>query len=934
MPIAISCVDCGFAARVKDHLGGKVVECPKCKAGLAVPLPVASPAPPSAPDAGPGHGAIARGAGTRPMARPPAPRAGPVPPSPPPAVVPRGADRPTARYAPLPPAGSFPPITEDDVEILLVEDDEPEAGDPRRPGPAAGAEAEAEDEVGGYALAEEVAPRYAPARAVGRRAAATVAPSVAGRPSLAEVAERAGARTRPSRTPAQILAAFRGEIEPVRPTLVYRLGLLVVAAAMLTLPMIYLATIALAAFATFYYATHGHVPLQKAGGSSGSMKVAVFLYLAPIAAGGTLVLFLLKPLFARPARRGKTRALNPQAEPLVFAFIDGICRSVGAPTPSRVVVDCDVNASAGFVKGPLSVWNSELTLTIGLPLVAGLDLRQFAGVLAHEFGHFSQGAGMRLTNVIRAINAWFARLVYERDDWDANLDGLVRAGNALTAVGLLVKLAIWLVRKLLWALMMVGHGISCFMMRQMEYDADRYEARMVGSDVFESTCRRLAVLGLASRGAHADLATCWTENRLADDLTRLVLANVAQIPDEVRTALMGAVDSRRTGLFDTHPSDTDRIANARLEGPDGLFGLDGPATDLFRDFDGLSRAATLNYYRQALGQAVRPEALTPVSEIVRDQEAVAEGHLGLDRFYLAAFEPSRPLPLPAVPPTAPNDPNLAAKELARARKALVASRARYAEALTRRREALARLVGVEAAADLLKAGFKGVKAADFGLGKARLEEAEAARQELDSYLLRLSPHFEPFEEQVACRLMAGLSLLESGAMSARVPDADSWRREARGLYPAGAHVAGRVLPALVAVISARGALERALGLLKGNDENQAYVNGVLRLAARLHDRLVELRGRLGDAIPYPFHHGDGTVGLSRFALPASIPGRDEVVPLYEASGEAIDRILTLHCRLIGRLALAVEQVERALGLPPPEAPAGGEGVVGDRSCVI
>jgi Zn-dependent protease with chaperone function len=36
-----------------------------------------------------------------------------------------------------------------------------------------------------------------------------------------------------------------------------------------------------------------------------------------------------------------------------------------------------------------------LVLVIGLPLAAGMSMRQVAGVLAHEFGHFAQGAGMR-----------------------------------------------------------------------------------------------------------------------------------------------------------------------------------------------------------------------------------------------------------------------------------------------------------------------------------------------------------------------------------------------------------------------------------------------------------------------------------------------------------------------------------------------------------
>ena len=54
-------------------------------------------------------------------------------------------------------------------------------------------------------------------------------------------------------------------------------------------------------------------------------------------------------------------------------------------------------------------------LTVGLPLVEGLNVRQLGGVLAHEFGHFAQGSGMCLTYLIRSVNAWFGRVAYQRD---------------------------------------------------------------------------------------------------------------------------------------------------------------------------------------------------------------------------------------------------------------------------------------------------------------------------------------------------------------------------------------------------------------------------------------------------------------------------------------------------------------------------------------
>jgi hypothetical protein len=52
---------------------------------------------------------------------------------------------------------------------------------------------------------------------------------------------------------------------------------------------------------------------------------------------------------------------------------------------------------------------------------------------------------------------------------------------------------VWQSRRILWALMHAGHGISSFMLRQMEYDADSYETKLAGSDAFESTASRLRV---------------------------------------------------------------------------------------------------------------------------------------------------------------------------------------------------------------------------------------------------------------------------------------------------------------------------------------------------------------------------------------------------------------------------------------------------------
>jgi hypothetical protein len=161
-----------------------------------------------------------------------------------------------------------------------------------------------------------------------------------------------------------------------------------------------------------------HLAYDSAVVEHSTNYVTLFVYLWPVAAGGVLVFFMVKPILAGRPEQPPRYSLTPQSDPELFALITHICKLVRAPLPSRVDVDCQINASASFRRGLLSMPGNDVVLTIGLPLAAGLSMQEFAGVLAHEFGHFAQGAGMKLTYIIRAISGWFARVVYERDEWD------------------------------------------------------------------------------------------------------------------------------------------------------------------------------------------------------------------------------------------------------------------------------------------------------------------------------------------------------------------------------------------------------------------------------------------------------------------------------------------------------------------------------------
>ncbi len=423
----------------------------------------------------------------------------------------------------------------------------------------------------------------------------------------------------------QILASFSGNISPVRVSFGYGLALMLVALLMVLLPLIYLGIVGSVSWLWWWYAVHGLDLFGSVQGRNAS-KGMLLLYVGPLVIGGILVLFMFKPIFARAPKGARPLSVDERRDPFLFAFVRRLCTAVGAPEPRRIDITCEVNASASFRRGAWSMLGNDLVLTIGLPLVAGQNLRQFTGVLAHEFGHFAQGWAMRANYLIRTVNHWFARVVYQRDRMD---EWLVEMANSDLhfAINLILHAArffVWLTRGVLYLLMMIGHLMSSLLSRQMEFDADRHAFRLVGRDPFASALRELPVLGAAESGAHHDLRTAWQEKRLADDLPRLISANIVQIPDEVRTRIVSEGLGHSAGMYASHPATRDRIAAAAHEPVGGVFsGPEIPAQVLFRDFPEMCRAATLTWYRDEAGLPVQKENLVSTSEMVATSEREA-----------------------------------------------------------------------------------------------------------------------------------------------------------------------------------------------------------------------------------------------------------------------------------------------------------------------
>jgi len=541
--------------------------------------------------------------------------------------------------------------------------------------------------------------------------------------------------------------SFAGTIGSTRLSWGYRAGLLVVALAMLLLPLIYLGVIAVAGAGVWWHLTR-HAGWMHYTDSN--IQWRAIAYGAPALAGLIVTFFMIKPLFAGRRRLREPLALDPHDHPQLFALIEEICRHVRAPIPRRVVVDCQVNASASFAPGWRSVIRRDLVLTIGLPLVYALTVRELGGVLAHEFGHFAQSSGLRLTIVVRLINGWFTRVVHERDAWDWRLDQWSKSGDVRWMLMLLPSRAgVWVSREVLRLLMWSGHVISCFMARQMEYDADSYEVKIAGSDAFATTMRRLRDLNLAGRHASTYLQREFAARRLPEDLPlflvewlRIRASRVIRTPYEAAPT--------KSGLFNTHPSDDDRMsAAARAEDRGILIGGQEPALDLFVNFEALSQSATRRHYEDRgllegvdLVDAVESVRLSWRHE-ERQQALATIFDLGVARF--------RPLKVPAVAEGVAPVGEFQAWRLP--------------DALERFDQRVNQRAAAFVAQEVFHSEYGIFDPARFGLSEWTLEAAEAAEREALDKINVLSQIIEPYERVKLQRLALGIDRLASSGDS-------------------------------------------------------------------------------------------------------------------------------------------------------------------------
>ena len=715
-----------------------------------------------------------------------------------------------------------------------------------------------------------------------------------------------------------IIDAFRDPDEPPTVSMAYKAGLVVVGFVLILLLLFYVALVVACvvygvALTTEALAQEG-IKETIAYGIGGALCFIVFL-------------FMIKPFLIIFRPRPEPHVVSTDDEPGLFAFVERICTVLQAPMPSRIYLTTEVNASVTCRHGLLSLFRNDFVLSIGLPLVHGLDLRELAGVIAHESGHFAQATGHRVSYIVTTLSNWFWRVVHERDIFDLTLREWSRNVRILMPLFIIVFFFIGLPRLILRCLMYIGYLVGCFFIRQMEYDADRYEALISGSKRFETTKWRIALLGAAYDLSIAGLDQAFKDGRLGDNLPVLVATNEKLLKVDDRKRIRNAIYQPKPDqnghtfadlvdvLFNTRPSDLRRIKSVRKIAAEGLFHLDGPSTVLFDNLAAHGREVTTKYYRFVLKKRFKRAKVVDSEQIIRQLEEIIDAGDALDRCFQYAVSFYHPYTISNRKPETDRPMAEQIRLLQAAREqmefrtqAAQAAMKRFDQAQTWRKNA-------NLAASMLRVNITNEARRLLMMQVDKVTIATMLR-EADRDTRMVMEILDSFRDQATTRFNLALQLLNYDEFRQDLNDAEKCTTQVDDLLVAQRQIA-----------ACHGDIDNLAGssyiwyaLTKFRSEpSQRMIAFLMSTSERTDFTLHKVHHQLSE-VAYPFEHESGRISIGPYVL-ENMPERDDYMGLLAGANEMYDKTISLYYRIVGQIASIVQKVEMQAGMPAfPEVP--------------
>lgn len=589
-------------------------------------------------------------------------------------------------------------------------------------------------------------------------------------------------------------------------------------------------------------------------------------------------IFSLRPLLPKSRATKVAVQAKPGTQPRLFDLVETLCWHLKMPPPQEIWLDSTVTVRSSLRRGFVGMATGEVVLHIGLPVVAALNARELAGLLARELGYCSGGIGATFGNLVREINAWFYRALLEREPWETGAT-LAREKVGVVKKAFCFVIHTWrFVAKLPFALFaMVARIASALALMRLSSNANQCGKNLVGPEVYAALQRRLDRLEEAWEASAKEITRGMTLNRLPENLSLLVARHFTRIQEE---------EGEGESLMNTEGAKGGAIIE--YLSPSAM------AASEIRHFVDLSRQLTYFYYQHDLEIAINEHRLVAEEEVLHQNRQEKASLNAIRRYFAGLAHPERALcGLGGTPTDSPGQEALKA-EILRVRKEarhwgsqLKASLQEWNIAWQRRRD-------LEAAATLSLAGFA-VSKLQFGTNdvSARSLRSEAARQRM--VMEHMEGALTGHEARLESRFAAALGLLwwaESEKLSILLRE----RRHDLGGWVAIYEAMAGALPAFRELLTTFFAFQTLGAKFAGADDTGAFVAALQSVVPKMVSLVTQITSMM-DGAPYPFVKTGPMISLNDHLLQAPLP---EMPGVSMNPGETV-----------GMKSLAVEMATRA-----------------------
>lgn len=220
--------------------------------------------------------------------------------------------------------------------------------------------------------------------------------------------------------------------------------------------------------------------------------VTVMLGISIVGVGVFILYFMVKFLFTKnKTDYSYLTEVNLTDEPELFQMIQELVDEIGTDFPKKVYLSGQVNASVFYDSGFWSMFLPvKKNLHIGMGLINATTVTELKGILAHEFGHFSQKS-MKVGSYVYNVNRIIYNLLYENDDYNNTITSWAEKNGyfaLLINISFAFNKMIQYLLQFMYKIVNVSYmGLS----REMEFHADEIAANTVGSQPMINSMLRM-----------------------------------------------------------------------------------------------------------------------------------------------------------------------------------------------------------------------------------------------------------------------------------------------------------------------------------------------------------------------------------------------------------------------------------------------------------